>query len=115
MGRRFTRRLGHFSPVRTPDGAGGYVETWDEKGALWCEVRLRSGGLKATEFGITPRLQVRILTHAMPQTHEARPWPGHRLVDGQRSFVVDAVQEAEGAGRHLTILATEVQTGEDTP
>lgn len=113
MARAFTRRFVHSVPERTSDGAGGSVATWQERGALWCDMRMRSGDLKETEFGRTPRLRVRITTHAVPQDHDARPWPGHRLSDGARTFVVDAVQESAGSGRFLNILATEVPGQED--
>ncbi len=115
MARAFTRRLVHLVPERVSDGAGGFTTLWQERGAIWCAMRMRSGDLKTTEFGRTPRLRVRITTHAVPQDHAARPWPGHRLDDGARSFVVDAVQESEGAGRYLTILATEMTEQEDAP
>jgi hypothetical protein len=67
---------------------------------------MRSGGLKDTEFGRTPRLTLKITIHALPQDHPSRPWPGHRLVDGSRRYGVDAVHEG-GDGRWLTVLASE--------
>ena len=110
MGRTFSRRLIHEAPVEVPDGAGGFLQSWTALGALWCEVRLRSGGLKPSEFGRRPQLQVRITTHAVPQDHPARPWPGHRLIDGRRIFLVQAVQESDLRDRSLTILANEIPT-----
>ncbi|MGB3406876.1 MAG: head-tail adaptor protein [Jannaschia sp.] len=114
MAKVFTRRLIHQVPIQIADGGGGYVETWEVRGAHWCEVRMRSGALKETEFGLTPRLQVRITTRGIPQSHEARPWPGHRMLDAARIFSVEAVQEADGEDRYLTILATEV-TSDQVP
>ncbi|TFL18596.1 head-tail adaptor protein [Jannaschia formosa] len=110
MARHLPRRLVHEVPLRVEDGAGGWVQSWEARGAHWCEVRMRSGDLKATEFGRTPRLGVRILTHAVPQDHVARPWPGHRLTDGLRRYIVDAVQESDAGGRFMTILAAEEVT-----
>ncbi|MGB3555853.1 MAG: head-tail adaptor protein [Jannaschia sp.] len=114
MAKVFTRRLVHLIPVRTDDGAGGYTETWSERGAHWGEVRMRSGALKATDFGRTPRLQVRIQLREVPQDHPARPWPGHRLRDGARIFSVEAVQESDRRARYLTVLANEVPREEIT-
>ena len=110
MRRHLTRRLVHEAPLRVEDGAGGWVQTWQERGAHWGEVRMRSGDLKPTEFGRTPRLGIRIQTHAVPQDHVSRPWPGHRLTDGMRRYIVDAVHESDPGGRFMTILAQEEVT-----
>jgi hypothetical protein len=67
---------------------------------------MRSGTLRDTEFGRTPRLRLRIVLHALPQDHPGRPWPGHRLIDGRRRYVVDAVHEGRDP-RLLTVLASE--------
>lgn len=107
MRRTFSRRLIHESPVEISDGAGGLVLSWQLRGGLWCEVRMRSGQLKATEFGHTPRLAVRIVTHAIPAGHESCPAPGDRLTDGGRRYIVDAVHESGAGGRLMTILARE--------
>ena len=57
MGQVYTRRLTLEVPVRTPDGGGGQVRGWEERGAIWADVRMRSGGLKHSEFGRTPFAQ----------------------------------------------------------
>lgn len=114
MARQFTRRLEHMVAVRSDDGGGGYSEEWQVRGALWCEVRMRSGDLRETEFGQTPRQKLRIVTRAVPQDHPARPWPGHRLRDGKRVYVVDAVHEGDAAGITLAILADEASEAEAT-
>jgi hypothetical protein len=103
---RLTRRLIHEVPVHRPDGTGGFERDWEVRGAHWAEMRMRSGGLPETEFGRSPRLAVRITIHAMPQQHAARPWPGHRLVDGLRTYLVEAVHEGRDT-RFLTVLASE--------
>jgi hypothetical protein len=82
-----------------------------EVGGLWAEVRMRSGALRATEFGDTPRLTLRITTHALPEGHEGRPVPGDRLRDGGRLYEVEAAHESDGRGRMLTVLAAEVMGG----
>ena len=110
MARVFTRRLVRQVPVDTSDGSGGRRRHWEERGALWAEVKMRSGALKQTEFGQTPRLQVRITTYLVPQEHETRPEVGQRLRDGARLFAIEAVHD--GDGRYLTILASEVHGSE---
>lgn len=108
MRRDFTRRLIRQVEVRTPDGAGGYTNIWEERGALWADVDVRSGSLRVTELGEVPRLRVKITTHALPQDHEGRPVSGDRLRDGARLYEVEAVHEEDRRGRYLVCFANEV-------
>lgn len=104
MSHVFTRRLTLEAPERMPDGGGGHATTWQARGGLWAEVRMRSGSLRHGAFGRTERLQVRLRTHAVPEGHPMRPEPGHRLRDGGQVYEVQAVH---GDERHLlTILAS---------
>lgn len=104
MSHVFTRRLTLEAPLRTPDGGGGQVLGWEERGGLWAEVRMRSGSLRHGAFGRMPRLAVRLKTHAVPEGHAMRPEPGHRLRDGGQIYEVEAVHA--GDGRVLTVLAS---------
>ncbi|MEM7487738.1 MAG: head-tail adaptor protein [Pseudomonadota bacterium] len=107
MSRVFSRRLLLERAERQPDGAGGYARMWSVLGAIWAEVRMRSGDLRDTEFGETPRLKLRITTPAMPEGHAMRPRVGDRLRDGERLYEVSAVHESDGIGRTLVLLASE--------
>lgn len=113
MAKVFTRRLVLSSVQRSPDGAGGTVDAWGERGALWAEVRMRSGALRQTEFGRTPRLQVRITTHDLPEGHPMRPMTGDRLRDGTRVYEVQAVHSGER--RYIAVLASEIPATEMEP
>lgn len=106
MTRRFSRYLTLQAQRRVDDGAGGHVRTWEPRGGIWAEVRMRSGGLRHTEFGRTPRLELRITTHDLPVAHTMRPLPGDRLLDRDRVFEVEAVHD--GDRRVLVILAAEL-------
>lgn len=106
MARVLTRRLTLNVPIRVADGGGGSVRQWETRGALWASVRMRSGALRHTEFGRTPRLQVRIVTHGLPIGDRMRPSPGDRLREGGRSYEVQAVHD--GPRHELVILAGEV-------
>lgn len=110
MSRVFTRRLVLSVPEESADGSGGTRRDWTERGALWAEVRMRSGTLRATEFGRTPRLQVRIRTHELPDGHSMRPTTGDRLRDGARTFEVQAVHSSDR--RVLAVLASEIPIAE---
>ncbi|WP_298433158.1 head-tail adaptor protein [uncultured Jannaschia sp.] len=105
----YTRRLEHLVPVRVPDGGGGILRSWDARGVIWGRIQMRSGGLKATEFGRAPRLGVKIRTHHLPQGHPARPEMGHRLRDGTRLYEVEAVHD--GADDALVVMAAEIHEG----
>lgn len=106
MVRRFNRYLKLQAQTRRDDGAGGFVRVWEARGGLWAEVRMRSGDLRHTEFGRTPRLLLRITTPELAEAHPMRPLPGDRLLDGRRVFEVEAVHE--GDRRVLVILAAEL-------
>ncbi|WP_366140005.1 head-tail adaptor protein [uncultured Jannaschia sp.] len=109
-GRAFDRRLTLQTSRRTADDAGGFGREWVEQGAFWGNVKMRSGDLKHTEFGRMRRLRVRIGTHAIPDGHPMRPAPGDRLIDGRRTYEIQAVHDDN---RHsLVILAEEVPPGE---
>lgn len=112
MTRPFSRYLTLQAQERVDDGAGGHVRFWETRGGLWAEVRMRSGGLRHTEFGRTPRLELRITTHELPEGHPMRPLPGDRLLDGSRVFEIEAVHD--GDRRMLVILAAELP-GEGAP
>ncbi|SDZ30754.1 Phage head-tail joining protein [Jannaschia faecimaris] len=105
MAHVFTRYLKLEVPVRTSDGAGGQAVTWEQRGGLWAEVRMRSGSLRHGDFGRTPRLQVRMRTHALPEGSSMRPEPGHRLRDGAHVYEVEAAHCDDA--HVLTILASE--------
>ena len=102
----FTRRLILAAPIRTPDGAGGFEVEWEERGALWVDMRMRSGSFRQTEFGRTPRATFRMETHHVPVGEPMRPVPGDRLLDGERIFEVDAIDDSPR--RTMQILATEL-------
>lgn len=108
MSRVFSRRLTLTVPERVSDRAGGVIKAWAARGTLWAEVRMRSGGMRSTEFGEVPRLGLRITTHYLPQDHQMRPSPGDRLLDGGRTYAVEAVHDTIGRRPELSILASEV-------
>lgn len=112
MTRGYPRRLLRLENVQVADGAGGMVEEWQVRGAVWGNVMARSGGLRAGEFGRTPRLAVRIRIPGLPDGHPIRPTVGQRLRDGTRLYDVEAVHEADPLGRELTILASVVPSEE---
>ena len=89
------------------DGAGGFTETWVEKGTLWVELRSLSGR-ETTQGGVPLSVQrYRITLRAAPVGSQERPRADQRLRDGARIFRITAVSEADPEGRFLTLQATE--------
>ncbi|MCC6007592.1 MAG: head-tail adaptor protein [Rhodobacteraceae bacterium] len=95
--------------VRSPDGAGGHVESWQEVALVWVDLRPASGGAGTEDLRPLSRLAFRGLVRGVPPAHPARPRPGDRLREGARLFAVEAASEADPAGRFLRLwLAEEV-------
>lgn len=107
MKRFYSRRLILERSEAVADGAGGFSRVWPEIGTLWGDVRMRSGDLRDTEFGQTPRLRLRVKTQAVPEGHEMRPRVGDRLRDGGRLYQISALHEGDPLGRTLVLLVSE--------
>ena len=92
---------------RTPDGAGGYAESWAEIGTLWAEITARSGRETTGEGGSLSAAAFRIVVRAAPQGAPSRPVPGQRFRDGDRVFRIKAVAERDHLARYLTCFCEE--------
>ncbi len=101
------RRLVLEAPVRMPDGAGGYSETWQAQGALWAEVRTRTGRERAQAGIPVSTVTYNIVVRAAPHGSAARPMPEQRFREGDRLFLIQAVAERDPEGRFLTCFAEE--------
>ncbi len=101
------RRMTLEAPVRVPDGAGGYTESWNELGVLWVELRARSGRETSGEDTSLSRTGFRILVRAAPFGSPSRPSPEQRFRDGARIFRIRSVAEYDQRGRHLSCLVDE--------
>lgn len=91
------------APIRSSDGAGGYSEGWQALGIIWGEVLVRGSGreVEASE------LNLKITVRAAPQGAPSRPTAAMRFRDGARFYRIDAVTEADAAGRYLVCFAQE--------
>lgn len=98
------RRLVLEAPLRVPDGAGGFGETWVPRGQIWAAIRPRGAGRAVDQAA---RLPLSILMRAVPQGAQARPEAGMRFRDGQRLYRIEAVQENDPLGRFLMCFAHE--------
>ena len=99
-----SRALVLEDPQRSPDGAGGYTETWVSLGILWAEVKPLSGRLKGSNLSLQ---KYRIALRASPNGFASRPRPDQRFRDNNRIYRIDAVAESDASGRYLTCFAVE--------
>lgn len=95
------RQLALEAMQRSSDGAGGFVETWQQLGTLWAEVHPRSGRLTEGEVGAVSVTGFRITVRGAPDGHSTRPAAGQRFRMGNRSFRIEAVSEIEPKGFYL--------------
>jgi head-tail adaptor len=104
---RLGRLLYLDSPVRQPDGAGGYTESWIALGALWAEVLLRSGREGVQGGAPVSAVTYKITVRSAPMGHPERPIAGQRFRDGSRMFHIRAVAERAGHGSFLVCFVDE--------
>lgn len=101
------RKLVLEAPLRVPDGAGGYTESWEILGELWAEVRSRTGRERAEAGVPVSSVSYMIVVRGAPYGTAARPMPNQRFREGTRLFVIQAVAEQDLQGRYLTCFADE--------
>lgn len=108
---RLTVPLVVESPVRTPDGMGGFQLSWQPVGQVWAEMRSGAGGERFAEVGAQSVVTWRITVRAAPAGDPRRPRPEQRLRMGDgataRRFKIDAVAESDAQGRWLVCVAKE--------
>lgn len=88
--------------TRTPDGAGGGVETWSTVAELWADLHPMSG----REVSHAEQLSGR-LTHRVIMRYRAGIVPAMRLRLGTRLFHIEAVRDLGERRRHLECLVEE--------
>lgn len=108
---RLTVPLMLETPVRVPDGMGGFRLTWQAIGQLWAEMRSGAGSERFAEVGAQSVVSWRITVRAVPAGDPRRPRPEQRLRMGEgataRRFRIEAVAEADPSGRWLACVAKE--------
>lgn len=101
------RRLQLEAPQRTPDGAGGFTETWALVGTLWAAVTPGSGRERSGNQLTLSRVPYRIVVRGAPAGAASRPRPEQRFREGERLFRILAVTERDAKGHYLTCFAEE--------
>lgn len=95
------------TPLRAPDGHGGFRLSWLAEGRLWAEMVAGTGSERIAEVGPKSQVSWRITIRAAPFGDPRRPRPEQRLRLGDRVFQIQSVAEAGRDGRYLTCLAQE--------
>lgn len=95
------------APQRQSDGIGGYRIEWCVLGQIWGAMAASAGRVQSGEVGPQSVVGWRITVRAAPTGDPRRPVAGQRLRIGSRLFSIDAVAEADRAGRWLTCFAKE--------
>ena len=92
-----------LAPVLTPDGGGGYSESWNAIATIWCGINPQSGddvfGPDATEQRVRHRVTIRRLATIMA---------GQRLAIGSRSLRIHDVLDAGSQAPLMTLLCEEL-------
>lgn len=101
------RKLSLEEPVRAPDGAGGFIQSWQALGTLWGEIKPRTGRERASGMATVSSIAFRITVRAAPDGAPSRPKPDQRFRDGSRIFRIVAVTEADLGAQYLTCFAQE--------
>ncbi|MGB1235073.1 MAG: head-tail adaptor protein [Planktomarina sp.] len=104
---RLNRSLVLQDLTRTPDGAGGFIESWIPLGTLWAEVRATGGREGETDHAKLSQVSYAVTVRAAPHGAESRPKPEQRLVEGPRIYRIHAVTEADTTAKYLTLRVTE--------
>lgn len=90
-----------LSRATTPDGAGGYTETWNTAATVWAKLESLSGDEAFVAQAIRTRARYRITVRRNPAIEPAR-----RVVLGTRTFrILDVLDDASPV---LTLLCEEL-------
>lgn len=98
-------RLTLETAVKTPDGAGGYTESWVADGVLWANVDARSGRIRNGAGAELSVVRYRIIVRAAPVGTDMRPRADQRLIGNNVVYHIDAVAPYDAAGHYLECWA----------
>ncbi len=101
------RKLVLEEAQKTPDGAGGFIETWVALGEHWAEIAPGTGREKAAEFMTVSSIPFRITVRAAAHGAPSRPKPEQRFRAGNRFFRILAVTESDSTAQYLMCFAQE--------
>lgn len=92
---------------RSPDGAGGFVETWVALGTLWAAIRAGAGRERADQLQPQSIQTLIVTVRGAEPGSPRRPRADQRFRKGARLFAIHAVAEGDAMGRYLICRCTE--------
>lgn len=84
--------------MRSPDGGGGWVETWQPLGTLWADLKPSRGSEREAGGRAYSRITHRAIVREAPAGSPRRPRPDQRFIAGGRVLNILAVAEAKAPG-----------------
>lgn len=103
---RLTRQLTLEARQRTPDGAGGFRESWQALGALWASLEPRRGALGDGDL-VVSQVKTDVIVRGSPVGSASRPEPRQRFRMGARVWRILSVAENDPQGRYLRCATVE--------
>jgi head-tail adaptor len=101
------RKLVLEQAKRVSDGAGGYVETWTQMGALWASITSGTGSEHSKDFLTISRVPMKIIVRGAAEGSPRRPCANQRFLEGGRIFRILAVTELDPQAHYLVCQARE--------
>lgn len=102
---RLLRKVALEERTAVPDGAGGWVYSWEQLGVHWADIRGGGGGEAYEGDRQTARASHVLTVHASRPGSPSRPRPDQRFRDGAQIYEILSVSEIDSAGRYLACTA----------
>jgi len=100
---QLNQRADLLAPAQTPDGAGGFTESWNAFATVWCALAPASGndtfGPDALESSVRAKIEIR---------RHSDVAAGQRVAIGTRLFAIHAVLDAGPADPLVTLDCEEL-------
>jgi SPP1 family predicted phage head-tail adaptor len=97
------QRASVLAPTLTPDGGGGYSESWNAIATVWCKLEPQSGDDVFGPDAVEQRLRHRVTIRRL-----ATVAAGQRLVLGSRTLWIHAVLDDGPQAPLMTLLCEEL-------
>jgi len=99
---RFRTELALEQATPTPDGAGGFTETWTEVALVFARIEPLAA---RDRFGAAQTLED--VTHRITIRQRPDVASGKRLTRGERTFAILTAHDPDETGRYLVCLVRE--------
>jgi SPP1 family predicted phage head-tail adaptor len=97
------QRASILAPTLTPDGGGGFSESWNAIATVWCQLEPQSGDDVFGPDAVEQRLRHRVMIRRL-----ATVAAGQRLAIGSRTLRIHAVLDDGPQAPLMTLLCEEL-------